>query len=207
MTAFPRKLVIASGNRSKAREMVDLLSVTGLEILILADFPKIVTEPEETGATYEENAEIKARFGVKHAGLVCIADDAGFEVDALNGAPGLHSRRFLGESTPFSEKMDYILELLRDTGEECRGCRFRCAVAIATPDGGIYRCGGVCEGRVGYEKRGTYGFGYDPIFLLPNLGKHMAELPPEEKHRISHRGIALEQARRILAQLSWASES
>jgi XTP/dITP diphosphohydrolase len=207
VSAYPRKLVIASGNQSKAREMAELLEPTGLEILTLADFPDYGPEADETGATYAANAATKARHAVERTGLVCISDDAGFEVDALDGAPGLHSRRFLGEETPFSAKMDRILELLHHVEENRRGCRFRCAVAIATPDGRLHECEGVCEGRVARDKRGAFGFGYDPIFLLPKLGKHMAELPPAEKHRISHRGIAMEKARRMLAVLRWESGS
>ena len=120
------------------------------------------------------------------------------EVDELGGQPGLYSRRFLGEETTFGEKMDYILETLKDTPDERRGCRFNCAVAIATPDGKVFHCSGICEGRVAREKRGEFGFGYDPIFFFPELGETMAELPPNEKHLISHRGKALACAKEVL---------
>ncbi len=199
--SYPLQLVIATGNRKKGVEMQTLLRETGLEILTLADFPDAPQEVEETGSTYMENAEIKAVAAAQATGRVCIADDAGLEIDALDGQPGLYSKRFLGEETPFPEKMARILQMLKDTPEERRGCRFNCAVAIATPDGEVYRCTGVCEGRIGYEMRGSYGFGYDPIFLLPELGKHMAELPPEEKHKISHRGKALACARETLRRI------
>jgi XTP/dITP diphosphohydrolase len=198
-SANPFTLVIATGNRSKGREMAEILSATGLQILTLADFPDVKFDVEETGNTYMENAEIKARAATALTGLVCIADDAGFEVDAMGGRPGLHSRRFLGEETPFPAKMDHILELLAEVHDEQRGCRFNCAVAISTPSGQVYHCTGVCEGKVARERRGEYGFGYDPIFLLPSLGKHMAELTPEEKHKISHRGQALGCAIRVLS--------
>jgi len=195
------RLVIATGNLKKGREMAEILAETGLELLTLADFPEIDAEVEETGATYAENAEIKARAAVAATGLLSIADDAGLEIDALGGDPGLYSRRFLGEETPFSEKMSRILEMLRDVPDADRGCRFTCAVVIATPDGSVIHCSGTCGGRIAHNTRGQYGFGYDPIFLLPGLGKHMAELLPEEKRRISHRGIALACAMRELASL------
>lgn len=199
--SYPLQLVIATGNRKKGAEMETLLREAGLEIFTLADFPDAPQEVEETGSTYMENAEIKAVAAAQATRRVCIADDAGLEIDALDGQPGLYSKRFLGEETPFPEKMAHILQRLKDTPEERRGCRFNCAVAIATPDGKVYRCTGVCEGRIGYEMRGSYGFGYDPIFLLPELGKHMAELPPEEKHKISHRGKALACARETLRRI------
>jgi XTP/dITP diphosphohydrolase len=194
-------LVIATGNRAKGREMAEILVETGLEIKTLADFPGADTEVEETGTTYAENARLKAVAGVAATGHVSIADDAGLEIDALAGEPGLRSRRFLGESTPFPEKMTRILELLRDVPVSDRGCRFQCAVAIATPDGRVFDCTGVCEGRIAHEMRGEHGFGYDPIFLIPELGVHMAELPAEEKRKISHRGKALACAARMLSEI------
>ena len=196
-----RTLVIATGNRHKGREMAEILSETGLKILTMADFPGIEFEVEETGQTYMDNAELKARAATALTGQVCIADDAGLELDALGGEPGLHSRRFLGEDTPFPDKMDHILKLLANVPDEQRACRFNCAVAIATPEGRVFHCTGVCEGTVARERRGEFGFGYDPIFYLPELGKHMAELPPEEKRKISHRGKALNCANAVLAKL------
>ena len=195
------KLVIATGNRSKGTEMAEILRDTGLEILTLADFPGVDAEVEETGSTYRENAELKAVAAAQATDQVCIADDAGLEIDALDGQPGLYSRRFLGEETPFDEKMDWILQTLKDIPDDRRGCRFNCAVAIATPDGRLFHCTGICEGQVAREKRGEYGFGYDPIFYLPELEKHMAELKPEEKRRVSHRGKALGCAIPILKEL------
>jgi len=196
------KLVIATGNRSKGKEMADILRDVGIEILTFSDFPDVNAEVDETGSTYVENAELKAVAATQATGHVCIADDAGLEIDALDGQPGLYSRRFLGEDTPFDEKMDWILRTLEDVPDEERGCRFNCAVAIATPHGRVLHCAGICEGQVARQKRGEYGFGYDPIFYLPELGKHMAELPPEVKHRISHRGKALECAKRALIELA-----
>src|SRR5437867_216832 len=125
-----RILVIATGNRAKGREMADILAETGLESKTLADFPGIDADVDETGTTYAANAELKAVAAVRATGHVCIADDAGLEIDALGGEPGLRSRRFLGESTPFPAKMERILEMMMDIPESERSCRFQCAVAI-----------------------------------------------------------------------------
>ncbi len=191
-------ILIATRNLKKAREMGEILASEHWMVLNLMDVAPDLEEPEETGCTYEENALIKARAAVRATGLVSLADDAGLEIDALGGQPGVYSRRFLGEDTSFPEKMERILELLRGVPGEQRGCRFRAAVAIVHPDGEEHVCYGVCEGRIGHAMRGQYGFGYDPIFFLPTLGKHMAELPPAEKHAISHRGQALRAARTVL---------
>ena len=156
---------------------------------------------EETGATYSENATLKAVAAAKATGCLAIADDAGLEIDALNGAPGLYSRRFAGEETPWPEKMGQILKLLREVPEAKRTCRFHCAIAIAGPEGHVHHAEGICEGRVAFEMKGSYGFGYDPIFLLPERGLHMAELPPVEKNLISHRAQAMKLAREILKSL------
>ena len=198
---YPRKLVIATQNRSKGREMAEILGDVGIPILTLQDFPEADEEVEETGSTYKENAELKAAAAARATSHVCIADDAGLEIDALDGRPGLYSRRFMGEETPFSEKMDRVLEMMEGVPDHERGARFNCAVAIALPDGKVYHCAGICEGRIAREKRGQYGFGYDPIFVLPELGAHMAELPPEQKHPISHRGKALACAKETLREL------
>jgi XTP/dITP diphosphohydrolase len=195
------KLVVASTNPKKSGEMVQILSGAGLraDILTLADFPE-AAPVEETGETFLENAYLKARAAVALTGLTSIADDGGLVIDALDGAPGVHSHRFLGENTGFDEKMGRILEMLRDLPDERRTCRFTCAVVIATPDGTFFECEGSCEGRIAREMRGTHGFGYDPIFLLPGSGRHMAELTPREKHEISHRGKALACAAPILRE-------
>lgn len=196
-----RELVVATGNPGKCAEMEQILQGCGIRIMTMAHFSDQPFEPEETGSTYMANAEIKALAACRITDRVCVADDAGLEIDALDGAPGVYSRRFLGEETPFPAKMERILEMLRDVPDELRGCRFRAAVAIATPDGRMIGCHGVCEGRIAHEQRGAFGFGYDPIFYVPELGKRMAELRPEVKHGISHRGQALACARRALADL------
>ena len=182
--------------------MTQILKAANLnvEILTLADFPD-APEVEETGETFMENARLKAKAGIELSGLVSISDDGGFVVDALDGMPGVMSHRFLGIETSFEEKMRHILEQLKDFPEEKRSCRFQCAVVIATPDGRTYECMGTCEGVVAHEIRGTYGFGYDPIFYHNELGKHMAELLPLEKHQISHRGKSLACAIPILKEI------
>jgi XTP/dITP diphosphohydrolase len=185
-------LVIATHNVKKGVEMATILGrrFPNLEVRTLADYPG-APEPEETGATYKENAAIKAVAAAALTGEWCVADDAGLEVDYLDGAPGLYSKRFAGEETSFPEKMTLILREMEAAPEECRGARFRCFVALAKTGEPVRFVEGVCEGRIGHEPRGTHGFGYDPIFWLPELGCAMAELPPDEKHKISHRGKAL----------------
>jgi XTP/dITP diphosphohydrolase len=189
---YPRKLLIATTNPRKGAEIAQILGAAnlGLVFLTLADFPDM-PPAEESGETFLENARLKAVAAAAHSRLVAIADDGGLVIDVLGGQPGVQSHRFLGETTSFPEKMAAILERMRDVPEARRACRFQCAVVIAAPDGPTVSCMGTCEGQVAYEMRGTHGFGYDPIFLLPERGRHMAELPPEEKHRISHRGQAL----------------
>jgi XTP/dITP diphosphohydrolase len=188
-----KRLVIASHNRKKAGEMITILSqaLPGLELLTLADFPGS-PEPEETGDTYRANAAIKALSGARFTGLPSLADDAGLEIDALDGAPGLYSKRFGGDDLPFPEKMARILDLLRDVPEAERGARFRCVVALAEPgsDEPLF-FEATCEGRIAHEPSGSGGFGYDPVFHLPDRGCTMADLTPAQKHEISHRGKVL----------------
>ncbi len=205
-TGAKPRILIATRNAKKLKEMAELLSDTRWSLVSLADFPEIQGDVDETGATYEENAEIKALAGLRATGLISIADDAGLEIDFLGGEPGLRSRRFLGEETSFPEKMRRILEMLDGVQDSDRTCRFRAAVAIAHPVRGVLMCRGVCEGMIAREMKGAYGFGYDPIFYVPRLGRHMAELPPAEKHRISHRGQALACARKLLSDLLQVDE-
>jgi len=199
-----KRLVIATANRHKAGEMLTILkeNLAGLdvEILTLADFPPY-PEPDENGITYAENAEIKARAAAETLGQIAIADDAGLEIDALGGEPGLHSRRFAGLDTPFPVKMGIILERMRDMREERRGARFRCAVVVAEPGGSTHHVEATCEGRIAESPAGEDGFGYDPIFFLPEFGCRMAELAPEVKNRISHRAKTLALAEPILRRL------
>lgn len=192
-----KRVVIASHNHSKSKE-IRLLLEQGLadlevEITLLGDYPNAPV-PEENADTYVGNAVIKARACTEFTGEIALADDAGLEIDALNGQPGLYSRRFAGEDTPFPEKMGILLEMLKDVPMERRTARFRCAVAIALPSGEIHTFEDTLEGRIAFAPRGQAGFGYDPIFYLPSLGCTVAELPSEFKNRISHRAKVMRQA-------------
>lgn len=189
---MPDRLVIATHNRSKAGEMLTILSKSfpSLELRTLADYPG-APEPEETGSTYAENASIKAESGSRFTGEWCLADDAGLEIDALDGAPGLYSKRFGGEGLPFPEKIALVLEKLNGVPEGGRGARFRCCVALSAPGKPIRVLEATCEGRIAEQPSGSGGFGYDPIFFLPQLGCTMADLTAAEKHAVSHRGKVL----------------
>jgi len=189
---MPRILVIATHNAKKAGEMVTILGARfpHLTIRTLADYPG-APEPDETGTTYRQNAVIKADSAAKFTGEWCVADDAGLEIDAMGGEPGLYSKRFAGEETPFSEKMRIILDRLAETPTEARSARFRCAVALAIPGQPTEEFEAICEGVIADEPSGGGGFGYDPIFYLPALACTMADLTAEQKHRISHRGKVL----------------
>lgn len=188
------RLVIGTHNRKKAGEMVQILSerFPNLEIKTLADYPG-APEPEETGDTYPENAKIKSESAASFTGEWCLADDAGLEIDALGGAPGVHSKRFEGEDSSFDHKIGRILELLMDVPEEGRGARFRCYIALTPPPakGETTLFNATCEGRIATEQSGRGGFGYDPIFFLPELDCTMADLTAEQKHEVSHRGKVL----------------
>jgi XTP/dITP diphosphohydrolase len=192
------QLVLATHNRGKRREWQVLLE--GLDVeLLLPDDLGLSAEVEETGETYIENALLKARALVADSGLPALADDSGLEVDALDGAPGLRSARY----TLGSDAVRYraLLRALDGVPEKRRGARFRCVAALALPDGREFITEGVCEGVIALAPKGEGGFGYDPVFYLPERGCMMAELPAEEKNRISHRARAAQAIRPILEQL------
>jgi XTP/dITP diphosphohydrolase len=193
------KLLVATRNPGKLNEIRAILGDLSCEIVSLTDFPE-VAEPEETGASFTENASLKARWASDATGLLTLADDSGLEVDALDGKPGVKSRRFAGEETPFPEKMRKILSLLHETQGKGRTARFRCVAALADPATGVGVWQGVCEGEIAGEMRGNNGFGYDPIFYYPPLGKTFAELTPEEKNRVSHRAMALGKAKAAIME-------
>ncbi len=174
--------------------MAALLADLPYEVVSLADYPD-APEVEETGVTFIENATIKAKAYAKFTGELTLADDSGLEVDALDGAPGVYSSRF-APSDP--ERNAKLLDMMKDVPDEQRTARFRCAIAIAAPSGDVRTCDGAVEGTIARERKGTNGFGYDPIFYVPELGKHMAELTADEKNAISHRGKALEKAKGLL---------
>jgi len=195
----PQRLVIATHNRKKAGEMTTILgaALPGIELLTLSDFEG-APEPDETGETYIANARIKAESAAGFTGEWSLADDAGLEIDALDGAPGLYSKRFGGEELPFPEKMAKILSMLEGMPEGARDARFRCAVALARPGQPTEEFEATCEGRIAETPSGSGGFGYDPIFYLPELGRTMAELTPADKHTVSHRGKVL---RKVIERL------
>jgi XTP/dITP diphosphohydrolase len=193
-----QKLVIASKNPGKVREFRQLLQGMPLELSGAEEMPEV----EETGATFAENAELKARAAAEWSGCWSLADDSGLEVDALNGAPGVHSNRFAGEGTTEADRNRRLLELLRNVPPPERTARYRAVIAVSAPDGKVWLFEGACEGRIMEEARGEHGFGYDPHFYLPEHGRTMAELDPAVKNRISHRGRALAAARPLLERLS-----
>ena len=194
------RLLLATNNQGKIAEYRQLLAGCGWELVSFADLGLSLDE-DEVGDTYEDNARMKAVKAAQVSGLHALADDSGLDVEALGGAPGPRSARFGGEGTSHREKMALLLERLKGTPPDARGCRFVCVIAVADPEGGVRLCQGQCSGLVAEAPRGEGGFGYDPIFYLPELGKTMAELSAEEKNVVSHRGRAAQQARRILEEL------
>ena len=195
-----RTLLLATTNAGKLKEFRTIFRELPFHLLSLHDV-HIETDVEETGTTFAENAILKARFYAQAAGMLALADDSGLEIDAMDGAPGVYSARFVGYDTPYTERFRVISERLRDVPPEQRTARFRCVLALAEPSGKIETTEGAIEGLITESPRGENGFGYDPIFLVPELGKTTAELTSEEKHRISHRGRAALQMCRVLE--SW----
>ena len=184
------KMIFATGNEGKMREVRMILGDLGAEILSLKE-AGIQAEVEENGTTFEENAVIKAKEIMEKTGALVLADDSGLEVDALNGEPGIYSARYMGHETSYHIKNKNLIERLEGkTGEE-RSARFVCAIAACFPDGRVLTTRGTMEGQIGYEEKGENGFGYDPIFYLPEYQCYSGELPLEEKNKLSHRGKAL----------------
>ncbi len=192
-----KEVVIATRNEGKLREIEDILAPLNLKVLSLKDFPGI-PEIIEDGASFAENAEKKAREVALQTGRLTIADDSGLVVDALQGRPGVFSSRYGGEKATDEERFQKLLAEMRGIPEGKRQAAFVCSIAIATPQGKVELLEGKCRGQIAFAPRGKHGFGYDPIFSLPELGKTMAELAPEVKNRISHRGRALEKLKELL---------
>lgn len=199
----PNALLIATHNAGKLAELRSLLGATPYTLLSLADVG-IHADVEETGATLEENAALKATAYARLAGLPTLADDSGLEVDALNGAPGVHSARYAGSGATDADRIEKLLANLA-AHQPPWTARFRCVIAIALPDGGVELRDGACEGVITPQPRGDNGFGYDPVFLLPQRGKTMAELSDAAKNRISHRAIAAQKAAQALIRRGRAS--
>jgi XTP/dITP diphosphohydrolase len=194
------RLLIATGNQHKLGELKTLLQGLPCELVSPADIG-IKNRVAEVGITLEENARLKAIALSTRSGLISLADDSGLEVEALGGKPGVLSARYAGEKASDNDRIRYLLSMLKDIPYEKRLAKFRCVIAIATPDGQVKLCSGECRGYIALEPRGVCGFGYDPVFYVPWLGKTMAELPQKIKNRISHRGKAARKAFPLLLRL------
>jgi XTP/dITP diphosphohydrolase len=195
------KLLLATTNRGKICEYRSLLSGLPFE-LVTPGKVGINIGVEENCPTYEENASIKATTFAKASHLITLADDSGLEVDVLGGQPGIRSARAAGEVASDKDRIEHLLARLKEISLEKRTAHFRCVIAVASPEGKIELCRGECSGLIALEPRGDNGFGYDPVFYLPEFNKTMAELPLDIKNKISHRGKAAREAYRILEQLA-----
>ena len=194
------RLIVASGNAHKIREIKELTAHLDLEIIGLAEAGQ-VPPVEEDGATFQENAAKKALETARYLGQWVLADDSGLEVDALDGAPGVYSARFAGEGRGDAANNELLLSRLGQLPLEERSAQFRCVMALASPQGELQFSEGVCRGVIGFEPRGANGFGYDPLFIVPELGRTFAELSSEEKNRISPRSRAIEGMLAILSRM------
>ncbi len=191
------KLLLATNNKNKVREYKSLLKGIPLELVTLTE-QGITTVVDEIGQSLEENARLKATLLAAQSRLWALADDSGLEVDALGGEPGRLSARYAGENASDIDRVNYLLLRLENVPWQKRSARFRCVIAVATPGGEVELCSGECQGIISFEAKGKYGFGYDPVFYLPKLGKTMAELPLRMKNQVSHRGQAAKKVRRLL---------
>lgn len=202
------RIVFATGNKNKMREIREILGGLGMEILSMKE-AGVDGDIVENGTSFTENSMIKAKAvhemireksSEEARETIVLADDSGLEVDYLNGEPGIYSARYMGEDTSYTIKNNKIIERLEGVPDEERTARFVCAISAVLPDGKTYSCQGTMEGRIGYEIAGENGFGYDPIFFLPEFGKTSAEISPEEKNSISHRGKALREMAKLLGE-------
>lgn len=195
------KILLATQNQGKVKELQEMLADTQIDVLSLHDIENW-EDVEETGSTFAENASLKARAAAERTGYIALADDSGLEVDALDGAPGVYSARYAGEPKDDERNNDKLLKALEKVPDEERTARFRCALVIATPDGKEYLTEGTVEGRISRVRRGKDGFGYDPLFFMPDFGRTMAELTLTQKNKISHRAQAFQKAIPILKELA-----
>lgn len=195
-----KKIIVATGNEGKMREIRMIMKNLDIELVSLKE-AGIEADIEENGTTFEENAIIKAKAIMELTGAVVMADDSGLEVDYINKEPGVYSARYLGKDTPYSVKNKNIIERLAEAKGEERSARFVCAIAVAFPDGRILTSRGVIEGFIGYEEKGTNGFGYDPIVYVPEYGMTTGEMDPDFKNSISHRGKAIAKMTEQLKEL------
>ena len=195
------KLLLATNNAGKVREYRSLLAGIPFDLVTPKELG-ITMAVEETGATYRENARLKACALVAQSGFLTLADDSGLEVAALHGAPGVMSARYAGENASNDERIAYLLSKLKNVPQEKRSSHFYCVIAIAKPDGTVQFCDGECRGVVAFAPSGRQGFGYDPVVYLPEFGKTMAELPAGVKNQISHRAIAAQKAKKLLLKMA-----
>lgn len=185
-----KRIIFATGNEGKMREIRMILEDLGVPVLSMKE-AGISADIEENGKSFAENAAIKAKAIMEMTGEIVMADDSGLEIDYLDGAPGIYSARFMGEDTSYDIKNKALIDKLAGVPDEKRTARFVCAIACALPDGQILESRGTMEGIIGYEIKGENGFGYDPIFYLPECDCTSAEISPEKKNELSHRGKAL----------------
>ena len=191
------KIVFATGNQGKMREIKQIMADMEVEVVSMKE-AGICIDIEENGNTFEENALIKARAIANEAKTIVLADDSGLEIDFLDKAPGVLSARYMGEDTPYEVKNAHILELLKDVQGKQRSARFVCSIAAVFPDGREFTTYATIEGEIAHKSAGENGFGYDPIFFVPEFDKTTAQLSAEEKNKISHRGKALTKMKEIL---------
>ena len=196
------KIIFATGNAGKMKEIRMIMADLDIEVQSMKE-AEIQAEIVEDGETFEENAKIKAQaiaqeLRARGEQAVVLADDSGLEIDYLNKEPGVYSARYMGEDTPYTVKNANLIQRLEGVPDEERTARFVCVIAAVFPDGRGFQTRATIEGRIGYEEKGENGFGYDPIFYLPEYGMYSAELAPEEKNRISHRGKALEEMKKVI---------
>ncbi|KMY54944.1 nucleoside-triphosphate diphosphatase [Bacillus sp. FJAT-27231] len=194
------KVIIATKNEGKAKEFSSLFADYGIEVQTLLDYPSL-PDVEETGHTFEENAVLKAEAIADETGQLVIADDSGLSIDALDGRPGVYSARYAGAKKDDEANIQKVLAELKGVPEEKRTARFHCVLAIARPGEKTVTVSGACEGKITSEKQGANGFGYDPIFWVEDFQKTMAELQPEEKNSISHRGWAMKKLGALLPEI------
>ncbi len=198
------ELLFATTNQGKRKELIALLG--DKYKIILPNELGVDTDVEETGRTFAENSRIKAVTLGRLSGMMTVADDSGLEIDALNGAPGIYSARFGGHNTSYDEKFRLLMELLQDVPADKRTARFKCAITLYESEDKITVFEDKVEGLIAYERKGENGFGYDPIFYVPEFGKHMAELSPEIKNQISHRGKAVRKLAEYLLNIKKGAE-
>lgn len=196
------KIIFATGNAGKMKEIRMIMADLNIEVQSMKE-ADIQAEIVEDGETFEENAKIKAQaiaqeLRARGERAIVLADDSGLEIDYMNKEPGVYSARYMGEDTSYSVKNASLIQRLEGVPDEERTARFVCVIAAVFPDGSVFETRATIEGRIGYEERGENGFGYDPIFYLPEYGMYSAELAPEEKNRISHRGKALEEMKKVI---------